>query len=235
MQSLFDCRKAVNSLQFLASIPHLPTLGYSSYLYWPFCQHSQLPPDGSMDYFAYSNYLPFFCKNHPARIITPFTVPTLTIHSLSPSIISTEGAPVQLKGSHFNRVHSILLVDCEEGSRTISYERKSNCLVLQIPALPKGLYNFQFYTQDGVRLVQSAYQPWFGVCSLLVSERMYDLLCGLNQGLPPPPIQKTSSKISPSGKRVNHLLYLSPNYLLRMICLQMKLPLLRSKKNSLFL
>ena len=235
MQSLFDCRKAVNSIQFLSSIPQLPTLGYSSYLHWPFCQHSQLPSDGAMDYFGYSNYLPFFCKNHPARIITPYTVPTLAIHSLSPTIISTEGATVQLKGKHLSRVHSILLVGCEEGSRSILFDRQNDCLLLQIPALLRGLYTFQFYTQDGMRLVQSAYQPWFGVCSLLVSELMYGLFFGFDWGLLPRSIQKMSSKKRPNGKRAKHPWFFSPIYLLKMICLQTNLPPLRLRKSRLFL
>lgn len=171
MQCQFDCRKAVNNLQFISALPKAPSMGFTAYFSWPFSE-KQAIVDESMDYFTYSNYLHFYCKNHPAREITPYTLATVTIHSLSPSIIPKEGSTVTLKGSGLQRIHHILLVGCEEGSKKIDFKQQDDSLLLVIPELPRGLYNFQFYTNDGLRLMHSAYQPWFGVCSLLVSDTM---------------------------------------------------------------
>ena len=68
-------------------------------------------------------------------------------------------------------INEILLIGYEEGSMNISFEKQNKTkLLLHIPSLPRGLYSFQFITSEGIQIIQSSYQPWFGIANIYVTD-----------------------------------------------------------------
>lgn len=130
--------------------------------------------DDNLDYFMYSNYLSFFAKNNPARSHTPVSIPTITINAVSPAIVPQEGGVVIIKGKELSKVNDVFLSGSMEGSLSISFEKTDSQLHVHIPALPRGLYSFLFFTKDGCQLVNSGHQPWFGSSCILVSPLLYE-------------------------------------------------------------
>ena len=109
-------------------------------LHWPYSLNSSKQisiqnnihsflDDPNLDYFFTSNFLPFFCKNHPARNYHSYHDKTIEITSLSPSLVSLQGGSVVITGNDVSFIHEILLIGCEEGSMNISFERSGTILL----------------------------------------------------------------------------------------------------------
>lgn len=183
LQYEYDCRKIITNLQFLSSYSSNQSFSsYSSMIHWPYSLNSSKQisiqnnihsflDDPNLDYFFTSNFLPFFCKNHPARNYHSYHDKTIEITSFSPSLVSLQGGSVVITGNDLSIIHEILLIGCEEGSMNISFERQNKTkLLLHIPALLRGLYSFQFITSEGIQILQSSYQPWFGLANIYITD-----------------------------------------------------------------
>ena len=168
VENRFDFRQSINSLEFYGN-----SRG-SIDCCWPFHRigsdwafhPSWLALDDEISlYFAFSNFLPFFCdvsKNETPRE-TPRETPAsrvVSIDSVRPSVLSNQGGEVEIRGE-MEKVAEVWL-NGKSSQKLEIRKRETSSLVVVIPAGLSGLHFLEFHLRNGLIGAFREEFPWFG-------------------------------------------------------------------------
>ena len=171
IENRFDFRKSMNFLQFWSN-----SRCSENFCFWPY-RHSgenlvfnssyfELDDEIQL-FFAFSNFLPYFCFLHPNRTL-PVVPPSaqLVVSSVSPVVISQSGGEVTIQGE-LAEVAEVWLCGVTTYKLNIRKHR-TTCILVDIPSVPPGLYHLKFLLRNGLIGEFQRDQRWFGNVGILV-------------------------------------------------------------------
>ena len=168
VENRFDFRQSINSLEFYGN-----SRG-SVDCRWPFHRvgsdwafhPSWLALDDEISlYFAFSNFLPFFCdvSKNETPCETPSETPAsrvVSIDSVRPSVLSNQGGEVEIRGE-MEKVAEVWL-NGKSSQKLEIRKREPSSLVVVIPAGLSGLHFLEFHLRNGLIGAFREEFPWFG-------------------------------------------------------------------------
>lgn len=168
VENRFDFRKSINSLEFYGN-----SRG-SVDCCWPFHRvgsdwafhPSWLALDDEISlYFAFSNFLLFFCdvSRNETPCETSRETPAsrvVSIDSVRPSVLSTQGGEVEIRGE-MEKVAEVWL-NGKSSKKLEIRKRETSSLVVVIPAGLSGLHFLEFHLRNGLIGAFREEFPWFG-------------------------------------------------------------------------
>ena len=164
IENRFDFRKSINSLEFYGNSRGTVDCCWPFHRVgsdWAFHPTWLALDDEISLYFAFSNFLPFFCDFSTNE--TPCETPAgrvVSVDSVRPSVLSNRGGEVEIRGE-MEKVAEVWL-NGKTSQKLEIRKRGVSSLVVWIPAGLSGFHFLEFHLRNGLIGAFREEFPWFG-------------------------------------------------------------------------